>query len=106
MIVDNGASHWNWPTSRNAVQISTGQAGAALTPQQKRFNTLIRQIEQARQMLAAWHDNIGVYRQAQAQVLAAEPFAFPNQSLKVSIPRPSRRDVAEHRAWQPHFFAR
>jgi hypothetical protein len=33
-----------------------------LTPQQKRFNTLIRQIEQARQTLAVWHDNIGLYR--------------------------------------------
>ena len=53
----------------NALQISTGEAGPALTPQQKRFNTLIRQIEQARQALAAWHDNIAVYRQAHAQVL-------------------------------------
>ncbi|HEY2418457.1 MAG TPA: J domain-containing protein [Steroidobacteraceae bacterium] len=55
--------------SRNTLQISAGQAGPTLTPQQKRFNTLIRQIEQARQTLAAWHDNIGLYRQAHAQVL-------------------------------------
>lgn len=55
--------------SRNALQISTGEAGAALTPQQKRFNTLIRQIEQTRQTLVAWHENIGVYRQAHAQVV-------------------------------------
>jgi PIN domain nuclease of toxin-antitoxin system len=55
--------------SRNTLQISAGQAGPTLTPQQKRFNTLIRQIEQARQNLAAWHDNIGLYRQAHAQVL-------------------------------------
>lgn len=55
--------------SRNTLQISAGQAGPTLTPQQKRFNTLIRQIEQARQTLAAWHDNIGMYRQAHAQVL-------------------------------------
>lgn len=32
----------------------------SLTPPQRRFNTLIRQIEQARQTLAAWHDNIAV----------------------------------------------
>jgi PIN domain nuclease of toxin-antitoxin system len=40
-----------------------------LTPQHKRFNSLIRQIEQVRQTLAAWHENIGGYRQAHAQVL-------------------------------------
>ena len=55
--------------SRNALQISTGEAGPTLTPQQKRFNTLIRQIDQARQTLAAWHENIGLYRQAHAKVL-------------------------------------
>ena len=55
--------------SRNTLQISAGQAGATLTPQHKRFNTLIRQIERARQTLTAWHDNIGLYRQAHAQVL-------------------------------------
>jgi hypothetical protein len=55
--------------SRNALRISTGEAGAALTPQHKRFNTLIRQIELVRQTLAAWHESIGVYRQAHAQVL-------------------------------------
>lgn len=51
------------------LQISTGEAGAAPTPQQKRFNTLIRQIEQARQNLAAWQDNIALYYDAHAQVL-------------------------------------
>lgn len=45
------------------------EAGPALTPPQKRFNTLIRQIEKARQTLATWHDGIGTYRQAHAQVL-------------------------------------
>ena len=52
-----------------ALQISPSEAGPALTPPQKRFNTLIRQIEKARQTLAAWHDSIGTYRQAHAQVL-------------------------------------
>jgi hypothetical protein len=60
----------------DALQISTGEAGPALTPQQKRFNTLIRQIEQARQTLAAWHENIGAYRQAHAQVLLPQQTAL------------------------------
>ena len=51
------------------LQIPPGRAGAALTPQQKRFNTLIRQIEQARQTVSAWHDGIAMYRQANEQVL-------------------------------------
>jgi len=53
----------------DALQISSSQAGTALTPAQKRFNTLTRQIEQARQTLAAWQDNIAAYRQAHAEVL-------------------------------------
>jgi hypothetical protein len=53
----------------DALQISSAKAGPALTPPQKRFNSLIRQIEQTRKTLAAWHENIGVYRQAHAQVL-------------------------------------
>ena len=53
----------------NALQISSAKAGPALTPAQKRFNTLIRQIEQARQSLAAWNEHIAAYRQAHAQVL-------------------------------------
>jgi PIN domain nuclease of toxin-antitoxin system len=53
----------------DALQISTGEAGPALTPQHKRFNTLIRQIGQARQTLASWLDGIDDYRQAHAKVL-------------------------------------
>lgn len=53
----------------DALQISSGKSGAVLTPLQKRFNTLIRQIEQTRQTLAAWHENMAAYRQAHAQVL-------------------------------------
>lgn len=53
----------------DALQISTDKSGAALTAPQKRFNTLIRQIEQARQTLAAWQENMAAYRQAHAQVL-------------------------------------
>ncbi|HEY1393578.1 MAG TPA: J domain-containing protein [Methylibium sp.] len=53
----------------DALQISSTQAGPALSPSQKRFNTLIRQIEQARQTLAAWQDNVAAYRQAHGKVL-------------------------------------
>jgi len=53
----------------DALQISLDPSAAALTPAQKRFNTLIRQIEQARKTLAAWHDNVASYRQAYATVL-------------------------------------
>jgi len=53
----------------NALQISAAEAGTALTPPQKRFNTLLRQIAQALQTLAAWHDCVAMYRQAHAQVL-------------------------------------
>lgn len=53
----------------DALQISSHQSGAVLTPPQKRFNTLIRQIEQARQALAAWHQGTAAYRQAHVQVL-------------------------------------
>lgn len=60
----------------DALQISAGEAGPVLTPQQKRFNTLIRQIEQARLTLAAWHENIGAYRQAHAQVLLPQQMAL------------------------------
>lgn len=51
------------------IRISAGSGAAALTPEQKRFNTLIRQIEQARAALAAWHDNIPLYLQAHAKTL-------------------------------------
>jgi hypothetical protein len=56
-------------TRTGAVQISSHHAGATLSAPQKRFNTLIRQIEQARQTLAAWHDNVAAYRLAYGQVL-------------------------------------
>lgn len=53
----------------HALQVSSSQSGAALTPAQKRFNTLTRQIEQARQALAAWQDNGVAYRQAYYDIL-------------------------------------
>src|SRR4051812_20261734 len=53
----------------DALQIFTAHAGPSLSPSQKRFNTLIRQIDQARQTLAAWQDNVAAYRQAHGEVL-------------------------------------
>lgn len=52
-----------------ALRVRPREASKALTPEQKRFNSLIRQIEQARETLAAWHDNIALYRQAHAQLV-------------------------------------
>ena len=54
----------------HGIQISAGTGGAPLTPQQKRFNTLIKQTDQARQTLAAWHDNISLFGQAHAKRIA------------------------------------
>ena len=53
----------------DALRVLPATGGPALTPSQKRFNTLIRQIEQARQALAAWNEGTGAYRQAHAQLL-------------------------------------
>lgn len=52
-----------------ALQIHSSASGQTLTPEQKRFNKLIRQIEQARQTLAAWNDSIALYAQAHVRVL-------------------------------------
>jgi hypothetical protein len=53
----------------DTLQISREQSGAVLTPAQKRFNSLIRQIAQTRQTLAAWQEAAPAYRHAQAEVL-------------------------------------
>ena len=50
------------------LQIATPST-AALTPEQKRFNTLLRQIEQARRTLAAWNDNVALYARAHVDVI-------------------------------------
>ncbi len=56
----------------DALQISSTQAGPALSPSQKRFNMLIRQIEQARQTLAAWQDNVAAYRRLGQRIARVE----------------------------------
>ena len=56
-------------TTLQGVQISVATGGPELTPAQKRFNNLIRQIERARQTLTAWRDNVPLYVQAHTQVV-------------------------------------
>ncbi|CAN5866729.1 J domain-containing protein [soil metagenome] len=48
----------------HGIRISTITGAKALTPEQKRFNTLIKQIEMARETLAEWHANMPLYGQA------------------------------------------
>jgi hypothetical protein len=53
----------------NTLLISPDATGAALTAPQRRFGNLIRQIEQARQLLATWHERIGEYRQVHGELV-------------------------------------
>jgi hypothetical protein len=53
----------------HGLQISSRVDGPSLTPEQKRFNTLIKQIEQARETLAAWNEAIPVYIKAHVEVI-------------------------------------
>jgi hypothetical protein len=53
-----------------SLQIHSGRASSQLRPDQKRFNSLLRQIEQARATLSAWQESITAYRQSHAQLLA------------------------------------
>ncbi|HSV77863.1 MAG TPA: molecular chaperone DnaJ [Ramlibacter sp.] len=52
------------------LQIRPAAGGAPLTPEQKRFNTLLRQIEQARSALQAWQAAIPQFRTSYQQLLA------------------------------------
>jgi hypothetical protein len=54
----------------HSLQIRPTSAKRQLTPDQKRFNTLLRQIEQARATLKVWQDAIPPYREAHHRVLA------------------------------------
>lgn len=65
------------------LQISSRTSGSALTPEQKRFNALIRQIEQARRTLAAWQENLPLFQQTYVQAVLP---------LRNSL-------VAAHREW-------
>ena len=56
-------------SQKHALQVSSDTAGPALTPAQKRFNTLVRQIEQVRVKLKSWDEAATAYRQAHVQVV-------------------------------------
>ena len=49
-------------------------------PEQKRFNTLIRQIDQARRTLAAWQEHTPLYAQAYAQLVVPLAKDWPTNS--------------------------
>jgi uncharacterized phage infection (PIP) family protein YhgE len=55
--------------SSHALEVRAAGAGSALSPAQKRFNTLIRQIERARQTLQLWQEGIAAFRHAHAELL-------------------------------------
>ncbi len=71
------------------LQISARGGAAALTPEQKRFNTLIRQIDQARRVLAAWQEQIPLYAQAYAQLIVplAKDLAAEQRSWAFALDR-------------------
>lgn len=62
--------------SSKGLQISSGASRPALTPEQKRFNSLIRQVEQARSVLNDWQESIPLFRQGHAQMLAPLQVSF------------------------------
>jgi len=53
----------------HGLQISARAGSTALTPEQKRFNTLIRQIDQVRRTLEAWQEQTPLYAQAYSQLI-------------------------------------
>jgi PIN domain nuclease of toxin-antitoxin system len=56
--------------SNKALQISSlASEPGVLSPERKRFNTLIRQIEQLRQTQTLWQKHITLFRQAHARVV-------------------------------------
>ncbi len=57
-------------STARALQILASGAEGALSPDQKNFNALIREIEQSRARLQAWQDGIFQYRQTYGQLIA------------------------------------
>lgn len=55
-------------TPGSSLQITPAMAAAGLTPQHKRFNSLIRRIAQERKKLAQWQENLDLYRKLTAQL--------------------------------------
>ncbi len=83
-------------TSNKQLQISAADADGPLSPDRKRFNTLIRQIEQARLTRTDWEKYSALFRQTHARVVAplhAELVAVRRQclfALERLLERPGR----------------
>lgn len=57
------------PATARSLQIASPASDAALSPEHKRFNSLIKQIEKLRQTLAGWHEVIPQYVRAHAEII-------------------------------------
>jgi hypothetical protein len=71
------------------LQISARGGSAVLSPEQKRFNTLIGQIDQARRALAAWQEQIPLYAQAYTRLIVplAKELAAEQRSWAFALDR-------------------
>lgn len=58
------------PPAASQLTLITSDGRSPLTPEQKRFNTLVHQIETARQSAATWQAKIAEYEQVHAEQLA------------------------------------
>ncbi len=76
-------------SSLQDLQISSAGVQTPLTPEQQRFNTLIRQIEHARVTLAAWQDNVPLYLQAHVKLIVplVEALAAARREWIVALDR-------------------
>jgi hypothetical protein len=70
-------------------------SGAPLTPEQKRFNTLLRQIEQGRAALRAWQEAIPPFRESHHQLLGPlqEQLRAAQRAWLLAL------DASGHRGW-------
>lgn len=70
-------------SSNKDLQISSRVSGEPLTPDHKRFNTLIRQIAQARATHAEWQENIPLFMQAYTKVIVPLRESFSDMVRKL-----------------------
>jgi len=70
------------PGNKN-LQISSNASGAPLTPDRKRFNTLVRQIAQARQTHADWQENIPLFGRMYTKVVVPLRASFAEVCRKI-----------------------
>ena len=92
-------------TSNKDLQISSNASGAPLTADHKRFNTLIRQIAQARQTHADWEENLPLFAQKYTKVVGPLQDSIADMTRKLSFaldalldqPGWSRQELAQLR---------